>query len=74
MYTVDIPKFEGKIVEKGYTKKTFAENVLHISRETLRNYMKKPENIPYEVLAKAAQALCDSREEVLLIFFVYKLT
>lgn len=74
MYEVDVPKFEGKIVEKGFTKKSFAEDVLKVSRETLRNYMKRPETIPYEVLSKAAQVLCDSPEEVLLIFFVHKLT
>ena len=74
MYEVDVPKFEGKIVEKGFTKKSFAENVLEVSRETLRNYMRRPETMPYDVISKAAQALCDSSDEVLRIFFVRKLT
>ena len=43
--------------------------LLGISRGTLRHYFNNPEKIPYEIVSKIAETLCDNSDEAIQIFF-----
>lgn len=73
MHTVNVPKVRGKMAELGYNNTSFAK-ALNISRNTLAHYMDDPESIPYGVLHRMADILCDNRTEVMQIFFAENLS
>lgn len=68
MYKINVPKLDGKMVEKGFTKSSYAK-AIGISRNTLDNYRKRPSIIPYWVLSKMIFLVCDSTEDLFSIFF-----
>ena len=65
---VDTSRLIGKMYERGFNKSSFADE-LNISRETLRNYLKKPHTIPYSVIERAITILDISSDEAKDIFF-----
>ena len=73
MYSINISKLIGKIAEKGYSKKSFAR-AAGVSVPTFFRYLKEPDNMPYWFIVKCSELLCDTLEEVKLIFFESKLT
>jgi len=68
MVHVDVPKVKGKMAERGYTITSLARE-LGITRGTLSNYLEDPAKIPYFIISKLANLLCDSSEEASSIFF-----
>lgn len=68
MYTINVDKVVGKLAEKRYTRASFAK-ALKISSHTLSNYLKHPEKTPYRVMAKMSELLCDTKDEMVDIFF-----
>ena len=68
MVRVNVPKVRGKMAEKGYSITSLA-NMLKISRGTLASYFSMPEKIPYRIVARLADILCDTMEEATSIFF-----
>ena len=68
MVRVDIPKVKGKMAERGYTITSMAKT-LEISRSTLSAYLESPEKIPYSVISRMADILCDNVSEASSIFF-----
>ncbi len=66
--SVNVNRFVGKIYEKGYNKTSFA-NKLKISRETLRAYIKNPQNMPYAIIDASINLLDLNSEEAKDIFF-----
>ena len=66
--TVNINRLIGKMYEKGYNKTSFA-NELEISRETLRAYINKPQNMPYSIIEKSISLLGLNSDEAKDIFF-----
>lgn len=69
MFHVDVPKVKGKMAEKDYTITSLATE-LGINRNTLASYLDTPEKMPYEIVCKMAELLCDTKEEAITIFFV----
>ena len=67
MFQILIPKIKGKMAEKGYTNSTLAKE-LGISRNALYVYMREPGRIPYSVMDRMAELLCDSLGEARGIF------
>lgn len=72
MYEINIPKVRGKMAEKGYTNTKLSEAV-GVSRNTLASYFSNPNNMPYEVVVRLAEILCDDDDEAAGIFFAQKL-
>lgn len=70
MVHVDVPKVKGKMAERGYTITSMAKS-LKISRSTLSAYMELPEKIPYSVISRMAEILCDSTDEASSIFLLH---
>lgn len=70
---VDIPKVKGKMAEKGYTNCSLAEE-LDINRNTLASYFVEPGKMPLDIVQRMADALCDTHNEAVAIFFAPKLT
>ena len=68
MAFVNVPKVRGRMAEKGYTI-TSLSKLLGISRNTLSLYLEKPCKIPYGVVSRMAEILCDSQKEAADIFF-----
>lgn len=68
MYTVNIAKTRGKMAEKGFSCTSLAKEI-GITRNTLSNYLSDPNKIPYSVLSKMAEVLCDNLQEAREIFF-----
>lgn len=68
MYEINVPKLRGKMTEKNYTISSLA-NTLGIDRNTLAKYLSIPSKIPYDVMVKIAECVCDSRQEATDIFF-----
>jgi len=66
--TVNINRLIGKMYEKGYNKTSFADE-LEISRETLRAYINKPQNMPYSIIEKSISLLGLNSDEAKDIFF-----
>lgn len=73
MVFVDVPKVRGKMAEKGYTITSLSQ-VLGISRNTLTTYLETPSKMPYGVVSKMAEILCDTSSDATTIFFCQKLT
>lgn len=65
---MDIQKLRGKMAEKNYNLTSFAQ-ALNISRNTLASYFLQPGKIPYEIIKKMAELLCDNTDEAMHIFF-----
>lgn len=72
MAFVDVPKVRGKMAEKGYTITSLAD-ILGINRNTLSLYLENPDKIPYGVIAKMADVLCDTPQNAAEIFFAASL-
>ncbi len=68
MVTVSIPKVRGKMVEKGYTISSFSKE-LNVDRNTLSNYLNRPEKMPYYIVDALANLLCSNSDEAAAIFF-----
>lgn len=68
MRYINIPKVRGKMVERGYTVCALSKK-LDICRNTLYTYLGNPEKMPYEIVARMAELLCDTQEEAAAIFF-----
>lgn len=68
MVFVDVPKLRGKMAERGYNITSISEDV-GVNRNTMSSYLENPEKMPYSVVAKLADILCDTRSEVAGIFF-----
>lgn len=69
MARVDIPKVRGKMAEKGYTIGSLAEK-LEVDRNTMSGYLKNPDKMPYAIVSRMSDLLCDNSEEASSIFFV----
>lgn len=67
MFQISIPKLKGKMAEKGYTHGSLAA-ALGIGRNTLYVYLRDPGRIPYSVIVRMAELLCDSLGEARGIF------
>ena len=65
---VDVPKVRGKMAERGYTITSLSHR-LGINRNTLSTYLEMPSKMPYDVISNMADALCDSADEAVAIFF-----
>lgn len=65
---IDIPEVKGRMAKLGYNCTSFS-NALQISRNTLNSYFLHPEKIPYSVIVKMAELLCDSTEDAGKVFF-----
>lgn len=72
MAFVDVPKVRGKMAEKGYTITSLSQ-VLGISRNTLTTYLETPSKMPYGVVSKMAEILCDTSSDATTIFFAKNL-
>lgn len=68
MVRVDVPKVRGKMAERGFTV-TSLSNRLGINRNTLASYLETPGKMPYSIISDMANALCDTEEEAVTIFF-----
>lgn len=68
MVFVDVPKLRGKMAERGYNITSISEHV-GVNRNTMSSYLENPEKMPYSVVAKLADILCDTRSEACGIFF-----
>lgn len=68
MFRMNVNKIVGKMAEKDLTQAELAGK-LDITRDTLRNYMKEPERMPYRIIDRLAEELCDSYKEAREIFF-----
>lgn len=68
MACVNIPRVKGKMAERGFTITSLSEK-LGVDRNTLSSYLKNPQKMPYEVVSKMAELLCDTDEEASSIFF-----
>lgn len=68
MARVDVPKVRGKMAEKGFGIGSLAD-ALEIDRNTMSAYLKNPEKMPYAIVSRMAQLLCDTPEEASSIFF-----
>lgn len=68
MVFVDVPKLRGKMAEHGYNITSMSES-LGVSRNTMSAYLENPEKMPYSVVAKLADILCDTQDEAVRIFF-----
>ena len=68
MVFVDVPKLRGKMAERGYNITSISEDI-GVNRNTMSSYLEIPENMPYSVVAKLADILCDTRSEAAGIFF-----
>lgn len=68
MARVDVPKVRGKMAEKGFTIGSLSEK-LEVDRNTLSSYLKSPEKMPYAIVSRMADLLCDTPEEAKSIFF-----
>ena len=68
MVLVNVPKVRGKMAEKGYTITSLAK-FLGVSRNTLSFYLENPNKMPYGVVAKMAETLCDTAKDATDIFF-----
>lgn len=72
MVHIDVPKIRGKMAERGFTITSMAER-LGINRNTLTSYLEAPGKMPYEIVVKMADALCDTASEATTIFFAIDL-
>lgn len=72
MLTVDVKRVRGKMAECGFTK-TSMSSACGITRNTLANYLLHPEKMPFWLIDRMAELLCDSPEEAVSIFFAAKL-
>ena len=68
MVFVDVPKVRGKMAEKGYNI-TSLSDLLGINRNTLTLYLETPGKMPYGVVSKMAEILCDDPNDAISIFF-----
>ena len=68
MLHVDVDKLLGKIKERRFTIKSLSDEI-GVSRNTLSEYIKKPEKIPYDIINKIVSALHLNYEESVSIFF-----
>ena len=68
MVFVDVPKLRGKMAERGYNITSISEDV-GVNRNTMSSYLENPGKMPYSVVAKLADILCDTRSEAAGIFF-----
>lgn len=68
MYSVNVPKLEGRIKEKGFNYSSFAL-ALGITRETLRSYLNDYTKMPYRIINLMAVVLDCTKEEAVAIFF-----
>lgn len=73
MYEINVPKLRGKMTEKNYTISSLA-NTLGIDRNTLAKYLSIPSKMPYDVMVKIAECVCDGKQEAMDIFFANQLT
>lgn len=73
MANINIPKVRGKMGEKRMSLTSLA-NQLGVTRSTLTHYMEEPGKMPYGVVAKMANILCDNTEEATAIFFDHRLS
>ncbi len=69
---MDVQKIRGKMAEKNYNI-TSLSAALGVSRNTLSGYFDTPEKMPYSIVGKIAELLCDSRAEAMSIFFASNL-
>lgn len=72
IYTINVPELKGRIVAKGYNNTSFAE-AINVSRNTLTNYLRQPDMIPYVVMIKTINVLNLSENQILDIFFANNL-
>lgn len=72
MAHIDVPKVRGKMAERGCSISSMAER-LNIDRNTLGNYLKFPEKMPYSIVSRLAEILCDDTDEAMRIFFAQDL-
>lgn len=68
MVFVDVPKLRGKMAERGYNITSISEDI-GVNRNTMSSYLENPEKMPYSVVAKLADILCDTWSEAAGIFF-----
>jgi predicted transcriptional regulator len=68
MFQIDVPKVRGKMAERGYTITSIAD-ALGMSRATFSYYLSNPGKIPYSVISRLAEMLCDDQGEAERIFF-----
>lgn len=67
MAGINIPKVRGKMGEKRMSLTSLA-NQLGVTRTTLNHYMEEPGKMPYGVVAKMANILCDTMEDATAFF------
>lgn len=68
MAQIDVKKVKGKMAEHDLNVSSFAK-IIGVSRTTLTKYIGNPGKIPYEIVSKMADILCDTPEEANAIFF-----
>lgn len=73
MASINVPKVRGKMGEKQLSMTALA-NQLGITRITLTHYLREPGKMPYRVVAKMADILCDNKEEATAFFFDHQLS
>lgn len=72
MFEVNVNKIYGKMAEKNLSQKELAAQ-LEVTTVTLRTYLREPARMPYRVMDKMADILCDTWREAKDIFFVENL-
>ena len=68
MFSIDVNKLRGKMAEKDLTQEELASRI-GVSSVTLRSYMNDPGRMPYVIVDKLADELCDTLSEARDIFF-----
>lgn len=72
MVHIDVPRVRGKMAEHNYNITSLAK-VLEIDRNTLASYLNRPQKMPYDILSRMAEILCDTPGEAESIFFAHNL-
>lgn len=72
-YEIDVRAIKGKQGQLGISNIMLAKSI-GIDRNTLANYYKKPEKMPFGIIAALAEKLEMNNEEARHIFFNNKLT
>lgn len=68
MYQINISKIKGKMGEKNISITELSQQI-GVSRNTLSSYFKNPAKMPYNIVSKMAQVVCDTQDEAVSIFF-----
>lgn len=68
MYKINIKRIKGLMTEEGETINSLSEKA-GVNRNTMANYLRCPEKMPYGIIAVVAKTLCKTPEQATEIFF-----